>query len=239
MLHNTTLLYGRKLGATDGEIGQVKDFYFDDMTWKLRYIVADTGSWLTGRQVLLSHHAFGPEAFGRVAGATDPLRVNLTRKQIEDSPSTDAHRPISRQFEDEYHRYYGYATYWQEGGAWSGASFPVVLAPPLPAGRPHHGHNQRDDVHLRSTKSTTGYSLHATDGEIGSVSGYIVDGETWEIRELVVETGHWYAGKTIYVATKNITRVSYDHSSVFVNLTKENVTETPPHEVAQTDAKQH
>ena len=81
MLRSIKQFLGDKLGASDGEIGQVKDFYFDDQNWAVRYLVADTGSWLAGRQVLISPHAF-PEGFrGKV------LRVNLTRKQIEDSPS--------------------------------------------------------------------------------------------------------------------------------------------------------
>src|SRR5690348_15861657 len=77
MLHSIKLLYGDKLGASDGHIGHVKDLYFDDKHWVVRYVVADTGSWLPGRQVLISPHAFGslPQA-GKV------LRVNLTRKQI-------------------------------------------------------------------------------------------------------------------------------------------------------------
>jgi hypothetical protein len=52
-------LLGDQLGASDGDIGHVKDFYFDDKSWAVRYVVADTGSWLPGRQVLLSPHSFG------------------------------------------------------------------------------------------------------------------------------------------------------------------------------------
>ena len=105
MLHSIQERYGEKLRASDGEIGHVRDFYFDDKNWTVRYLVADTGHWLTGRLVLISPHAFGhlhPE--GKV------LLVNLTRKQIEDSPSIDEHKPVSRQHEEEYHRHYGYLT---------------------------------------------------------------------------------------------------------------------------------
>ncbi|MEO6875903.1 MAG: PRC-barrel domain-containing protein [Opitutaceae bacterium] len=232
MLHHTKQIYGRKLGATDGEIGHVKDFYFDDQTWTIRYLVVETGAWLTGRQVLLTPHAFGPHAFGLAATSDDVLHVKLTRKQIEDSPLIDAHRPISRQNEDDYYRYYGWPTYWQGGGLWgmwgmSPALPTPIAANPSAAANPHPG-----DLHLRSTKSATGYRLHATDGEVGSVSGFMVDGQSWEIREIVVETGHWFAGKTIFVSTKNITRISYDDSSVFVNLTKADIAQTAKDTVA-------
>ena len=106
MLHSIQQRYGEKLRATDGEIGHVRDFYFDDKTWTIRYLVADTGGWLTDRQVLISPHALGhlyPQ--GKV------FLVNLTREQIEKSPSIDEHKPVSRQHEEEYHRYYGYPYY--------------------------------------------------------------------------------------------------------------------------------
>ncbi|MDI1249250.1 MAG: PRC-barrel domain-containing protein [Lacunisphaera sp.] len=230
MLQNIQQLYGRKLGATDGDIGHVKDFYFDDKTWAVRYLVADTGTWLSGREVLLSPHAFGPRAVELFGGGAEAVQVNLTRQQIEASPSIESHRPVSRQHEEEYFRYYGWPTYWQDGGMLGLAGFPVVTPPP--ENRPHHGHNQRDDLHLRSTKAVTGYHIHATDGQIGSVSGFMVDGKNWAISELVVETGHWYAGKTILVLSRNIDRISYDDSTVFVNLTMDDIRQTAKNDVA-------
>src|SRR5579862_6064857 len=103
MIQSIKQLYGAKLGAVDGEIGHVKDFYFDDQNWTIRYLVADTGSWLSGRQVLIS-----PHALGRLDQGEKILRVNLTRKQIEDSPSIASHKPVSRQYEEEYYQYYGW-----------------------------------------------------------------------------------------------------------------------------------
>ena len=236
MFQNIKQLYGKKLGASDGDVGHVADFYFDDKTWAVRYLVADTGSWLPGRQVLLTPHAFGNHAFGRSDADVDVLRVNLTRKQIEDSPSIESHRPVSRQYEEEYYTYYGWPAYWEGGGMLGAASFPVVLPPSTPDKLQHHGHNQKDDIHLRSTKSVTGYSIQATDGAIGTVNSFMVDGRTWAIREMVVETGHWYAGKEILVLPENIERISYEESTVFVNLKKEDLQQTMGNDVAQAGA---
>jgi len=237
MLQNTKQIYGRKLGATDGEIGHVKDFYFDDQTWTIRYLVVDTGSWLSGRQVLLTPHAFGSHAlgshaFGISAASDDVLHVKLTRKQIEDSPSIDTHRPISRHYEAEYYNYYGWPAYWQGGGLWGMWGMGPIVPPPIPARGPDQAPHQQGDLHLRSTKAVRGYGLHATDGEAGSVSGFMVDGQSWEIREIAVETGHWYAGKTICVLTKDITRISYVDSSVHVNLSKADIIQTKKDEIA-------
>ncbi len=165
MLHHLKDLYGKRLGASDGDIGRVKDLYFDDRTWAMRYLVADTGDWLKGRMVLLSPHAFGH--FDR---AVETLPIDLTRKRIEDSPSMDLHLPVSRQYEEEYHRYYGLTPYW-EGSRMSGMTgYP---APALPSEElPPPGHPSRAELRLQSTLAVTGYHLQTVDGKIGHVSGF-------------------------------------------------------------------
>ena len=230
MLHNIKELYGNKLAASDGDIGHVEDFYFDDKTWAVRYLVANTGTWLSGRQVLLS-----PHAFNRWDRDNKSLRVNLTRKQIENSPSIDLHRPVSRQYEEEYYRYYGWPTYWDGGGMWGVGEYPVAL-PPAKEEIVAHQHHRRDDKHLRSTLAVTGYHIQAADGAIGHVTGFMVDDKSWGIRELVVETGHWYSGKEILISPSKIERIGYDESKVFVNLTKADIQHTMENDVAKAGA---
>ena len=91
MLRNVKTLKGYKLGALDGDIGKVKDFYFDDQRWTVRYLVADTGSWLPGKQVLIS-----PHALKKVREVEKIIDVALSKKRIEDSPSVDLDKPVSR-----------------------------------------------------------------------------------------------------------------------------------------------
>lgn len=229
MFQNTLDLYGKQLSASDGIIGSVKDFYFDDETWSLRYMVADIGTWLPGRKVLLPPDAFGHGGFRRSDEDSEVLRVSLTRQQIEDSPSIETHATVSRQYEKEYYQYYGWPGYWQDGGMWGATMMPMVMMPPVDPNLPV----RQDDVHLRSTKEVTGYHIHAADGVIGSVSGFMVDGVNWKIHELAVESGHWYAGKTIFLLPADIIRISYDDSSVFVNLTMEAIRETAKNHVVQ------
>jgi hypothetical protein len=231
MLRSLKQIYGDKLGATDGEIGHVKDFYFDDVNWAVRYVVADTGSWLTGRQVLLS-----PHSLGRLVQAGGVLRVSLTRKQIEDSPSIESHKPVSRQYEEEYHRYYGWPYYWQGDALWGMSGVPFLALPsgPMPdelntAGGPP---SQRADAHLRSTKAVNGYHLQATDGLLGHVCDFMMDDQTWAIGQLVVKTGHRLSGKEVQIPMNKVDRVSYEESTVFVRLTSEAVEHSPPHYLA-------
>jgi uncharacterized membrane protein len=208
-------LYGQALGAKDGAIGHVKDVYFDDKTWAIRYLVADTGSWLNERQVLLS-----PHSYGKWDRATQSLKINLTRAQLEASPAADLHRPVSRQFEQEYYAYYGWPAYWVgDGFGGIGGAPPMIpLAVPPADAKKHHGHNQRDDVHLHSTRAVKGYAVHATDGALGKLTDFIADDRIWRITELVVETGHWYAGKEILVETSQPGQVSYDEAKISLEL---------------------
>jgi hypothetical protein len=227
MLQNIKELYGYKLAASDGDLGRVKDFYFDDKTWVIRYLVADTGSWLTGRLVLLSPHAFGELApFGKT------LHIKLRKKQIEDSPSIEMHKPVSRQYEIEYYQYYGWPAYWNGGAMWGMGGYPVILPPSKDEMAAHLLHRP-DDKHLRSSSAVTGYEIHAADGVIGQVTGFLADERSWEIRDVVVEAGHWYAGKEILIPTAKVERISYEHSSVFVNLTKADIQRTAEFDVAK------
>ncbi|MFI5337848.1 MAG: PRC-barrel domain-containing protein [Opitutales bacterium] len=227
MLQNLNELYGSKLAATDGDIGHVKDFYFDDQTWMIRYLIADTGSWLTGRLVLLS-----PHAFGILDHYDKTLHVKLHKKQIEDSPPIESHRPVSRQYEEQYHRYYGWPDYWESGGLWGMGGCPAVLPPPPQVTPSRPGHQQRDDINLRSIKAVTGYHIEATDGAIGSVCGFLVDDKSWAIRQLLVEAGHWYSGKEIQISPRLVGRISHPESKVFVNLTKADIRRTAVDAVA-------
>ena len=226
MVRSIKQLYGDKLGASDGEIGHVKDFYFDDQNWAVRYLVADTGSWLPGRQVLISPHAFGNlEQTGNV------LRVNLTRKQIENSPSIESHKPVSRQYEEEYYRYYGWPFYWQGDALWGMSGFPILELPskPLP-GEPTPAsdrHPESADAHLRSAQAVNGYHLQASDGTSGHVCDFMMDAQSWAIRQLVIKTGHRFSGKEVQLPTRMVDRISYPDSTVFVNLTRAAVEQSP------------
>ena len=120
MLSKAKTLQGYKLESRDGEIGKVNEFYFDDRHWAIRYLVADTGKWLTGRQVLIS-----PYALVAVNKEEQHITIDLTKKQIEASPSLYSDKPVSRQFEQAYYGYYGYPMYW--GGPYMWGPYPYLV----------------------------------------------------------------------------------------------------------------
>jgi hypothetical protein len=226
MLRSIKQLYGDKLGASDGEIGHVKDFYFDDQNWAIRYLVADTGSWLPGRQVLLS-----PHSLGRLDQAGKVLGVNLTRNQIEHSPSIESHKPVSRQYEEEYYRYYGWPFYWQGDALWGMSGFPILELPakPFPSEQTPAKGPPRADAHLRSAQAVNGYRLQASDGMIGHVCDFMMDARSWAIAQLVIKTGHRFSGKEVQIPANLVDRISYEESTMFISMTKEAVEQSPAH----------
>ncbi len=219
MLSKAKLLRGYTLNSRDGEIGKVKEFYFDDRHWAIRYLVADTGNWLTGRQVLIS-----PYSMVAIDSEAEQITVDLTQKQIEESPSLDTDKPVSRQFENTYYGYYGLPMYW--GGPHMWGSHPHPVRDPEKRRMSTPGEKPWD-AHLRSTQKVTGYHIQAKDGEIGHVEDFIVDDETWAIRYLIIDTGAWWTGKKVLVSPKWIERVSWNESKVFVNLPRETVKQSP------------
>src|ERR1035437_6250786 len=88
-----------------------------------------------------------------------------------------------------------------------------------------------------SRRDAFGYHIEATDGPIGSVSSFMVDDKSWAIRELVVETGHWYSGKEILISPSKIERISHEEPKVFVNLSKADIQGTGEKEGARARAE--
>jgi hypothetical protein len=219
MLSKVKTLSGYKLEARDGEIGNVKEFYFDDRHWTVRYLVAETGSWLTGRKVLIS-----PYALRGVNKVEKSLSVDLTRKQIEDSPPLESHKPVSQQFEDDYYGYYGWPLYWSGAAAWGTTAIPH--RDPKSVAR-HEREAKSWDRHLRSTAEVTGYDIQALDGEIGHVDDFVVDDASWQIRYLVVATTNWWPGRKVLVSPLWIDRVQWSDSKVFVHLSRETIQNSP------------
>jgi uncharacterized protein YrrD len=231
MLQNTEKLYGKKLAALDGEIGRVKDLYFDDAAWAIRYVVVDTGHWLTGRLVLLT-----PHAFAKLDQDEQTLRVSLSKKQIQDSPSIASHETVSRQFEEQYYRSYGWPAYWQGGQMWGISGSPLAFSPQPPDIEVRKSLEPVADRHLQSTKEVAGYHVQAADGSVGHVRGFKVDPVSWAIQEMVVETGPWHFGKEVLISTGEIESIDVAGKSVLVKIKKADIRIVHDNEAVQSGA---
>ena len=228
-------------GTTEGAIGDVKDLYFDDEAWVIRYLVVETGSWLSSRKVLVS-----PIAAGKPDWAAKLLPVSLTREQLKNSPDIDTEMPVTRQHETDYLDYYSYPYYWGGMGLWGGGGYPGMLMPgyagygsatatraEADSAQARTEARQRDeDPHLRSCKEVVGYHIEASDGEIGHVQSLLVDEDSWAIRYLGVSTSNWWLGHDVLVAPQWIQRVSWAEQTVAVDLTREALKQAPRYDSA-------
>jgi sporulation protein YlmC with PRC-barrel domain len=230
MLRSTKDLEGYAIEATDGMIGEVKDVYFDDEKWVVRYLIVETGSWLASRKVLIS-----PIAIGKADWAASVLAVSITKDQVKNSPDIDTDKPVSRQHEMQYLNYYSYPYYWGGTSLWGGGAYPGAMLMNVGYGgcyadylEGQADHAQADDdPHLRSGKAVTKYHIRATDGDIGHVGGLLVDEETWAVRYLVVEAGNWWLGHQVLIAPQWIEKVSWTDHTVSVNVARQAVKHAP------------
>lgn len=220
MLRSALHLRSYQIAGTDGGLGKIKDLLFDDRLWVVRYLVADSGSWLPGRRVLIP-----PAVVEQPDWDERVLPVNLTRNQIKESPGLDEDRPVSRQHEVEMHAYYGWAPYW---------AGPAGLHPPVvpPQEADLIPETERGDPSLRSCVEVTGYRVSASDGALGQVEDLIVDDEGWPIRYAVVGTKTWLPGRKILIPPRWVRSFSWDERRAALELTCEQIKNGPEYNPA-------
>jgi sporulation protein YlmC with PRC-barrel domain len=241
VLHRMKDLEGYTIAAVDGVIGHVKDFYFDDDSWVIRYLVVQTGQWLSHRRVLIS-----PIAINQPNWSERSFPAGITQERVKNSPSIDTDKPVSRQHEKEYLGYYGYPRYWVGGGLWGwGVNPRMVLGgvgserTATGSGRAHAEKSGIDadenseglphDPHLRSGNEISSYDVHAEDGDIGHVQGILVDEKSWAIRYLIVNTSNWWLGHEVLIPPQWIVGVSWEDRKVSVSLSRHAVRASPPY----------
>jgi hypothetical protein len=232
MLWNASAINGYAIEASDGQIGSVSDFLFDDGTWLVRWLVVDTGNWLSGRKVLLP-----PSVLAQLYAKEKVFAVKLTMQQVKDSPDIDTDRPVSRQMETSVYDYYGWSPYWGTGFYMGGYAY-------MPGGMaesPYLGLTQRqaeiaderhrdDDVHLRSIEAVTGYHTHATDGAIGHVEDFLVEDENWSVHYLVVDTRNWWPGKKVLISPRSVQDIDWTDRLVNLDVDRQKVKSGPAYD---------
>ena len=225
MLKSVKEITGYVLNAQDGEIGRCKDFLFDDELWTIRYMVADTGKWLSGKKVLIS-----PISLGETDWSFKRFQVHLKKQQIKEAPPLDEHAPVSRQYEIKFHEHFGYPTYWVGTETWGLHANPVALA----AEKKEEfveDIKKSNDPHLRSIKEVTGYHIQANDGDMGHVEDFIANDKSWTIRYVVVDTRNWLpGGRKVLISPAWIESIDWPESRMMVDLSTEQIKESPEYD---------
>ena len=217
MLRSLRKTLGYALMAEDGTIGRCRDFLFDDADWVVRYMVADTGTWIPRRKVLIA-----PAFLDEPDWPAEKLPVSLIKGEIEGSPPLDVDLPVSRQHEEALAEYFRLPAWWsvasddEEEGV---AEAAVEAAAPEP-----------EDPHLRSLQEVLDYTIDAEDGEVGHVEDLVVDDQEWTIRYLMVDTRDWLPGRKVLVAPRWLRELDWAGKRAVVELTREQIEESPEYE---------
>ena len=243
MLWTASVINGYAVAASDGQIGTVSDFLFDDTNWLVRWLVVDTGNWLSGRKVLLP-----PSVLGHLDPKEKTCSVKLTMQQVKDSPEIDTDLPVSRQMETSVYGYYGWSPYWGAGATGGYAFMPggisIIGGTTMAAARPlgsrlreeaiAEAELSHDDPHLRSIEAVNGYHIHASDGEIGHVDDFLIGDADWSIRYLVVDTKNWWAGKKVLISPRSVAEIDWVDRLVNIDVDRQRIKDSPAYDAATT-----
>ncbi len=207
MLLVVSALKGYAIEASDGRIGAVNDVLFDDETWKMRWLVIETGTWLNERKVLVH-----PSAIGQADHERQELRVTLTKAQVKGSPDIFQGQPVSRQMEAHLFDYYGWDRYW--GSSYFGAG---AIASPL-SSPPYFGAGAINEAAGAEAGPDSG------DPHLRSVAAVAA----WDIRYLIVDTRNWWPGKHVLVSPYAVREISWSDRLIRLGVARDQVKASPP-----------
>ncbi|EDM37833.1 hypothetical protein PBAL39_15449 [Pedobacter sp. BAL39] len=203
------------LDAKDGEIGKIKDIYFDDHTWELRYFIVETGSWLFQRKVLISPDAVDSEA----KISSNVLPVNLTKDQVEHSPNIDTDMPVSRQMESSLFDYYSWPLFGR-----AGMGYPTTGMLKGATAFANKVEREPDfDPHLRSFKHIAQYEVWNAQGRVGLAKDFIINTSDWKISFLLLDDASTSDRERVVVAAECIISVDWDTYKVKISLKNDEI----------------
>jgi hypothetical protein len=203
MLNRLKALLDHQIHASDGLIGTLQDFYFDDAQWIMRYLVVDVGKFMHGRKVLIS-----PVAIVGIDAANQTVSLKHSKEQIKNSPDINVEKPVYRQLEDQLLNYYGWVAHWTPQH-----NLPEPQSQAVPTG----------DTHLRSMNNVCKYTIMAFDGRVGSIVDFIVDDNGWRLPLVVIDTGHYLSADKVVIPAPHIKGIRVEDKEISIDLNKADV----------------
>ncbi len=222
MIRSLNEIKGYRIVAKDGDIGKVSDFYFDDRDWVVRYLVDKTGFWLFGRQVLIS-----PQSMKKPNWSRKEFPVSLTREQVENSPTVEADKTVSRKHEKELTGYFGWPAYWAGNPGGFSQGYYAGVPSPVYTRDIAEDEGSEGKAQLRSFREVNGYTIDTESGDLGEVDDFLVDDENWIIRYMIVDTKKVLEGKKVLISPEWIKWISWYQKKVSVNMQKETIKSCP------------
>ncbi|MFS0787910.1 PRC-barrel domain-containing protein [Shouchella sp. 1P09AA] len=259
MLIHAKSLSKFNMNATDGELGQLDDFYIDSHTLNVRYFVGDTRTWFFGGKVLLN-----VDAFTDIDLDEGHISINATKEQIKNSPKPDDAAPINRFYEQELSEHYGWPAYWSVPAVPTASGYGTTTAAGAPLIPPVYTPNPTETaedtkatmrtgaeeqkmeekfqqhVHLFSLDELKGYHVHAKGGEVGKVLDFVlhfdknVEIGNWSVRYMIVDVGGFMQKEPIIVPMQTVKEVTWFDNSIIIDLDKEKIEEAEEYTTEQT-----
>ena len=241
MLRKMKTLEGFTVHGNDGDLGKVEDFYFDQHSFVMRYLVIDTGSWLEHEQTLIS-----PKAFKEINYENEEILVDLNSDELEESPSIKKNKPVSKVMEEKVVKHFDWPIYWTSPHPSDG--------PPIETGRiirkkilnfneltdeEKQSKEEEVETNLRSFNEVRGYHIQAKDKEFGHLEDLFLDEENWVIRYLLIDTRNILPGKDVLIAPEWIQSISWNDEKIFVNKTKEEIKSAPEYKEEKSEYLVH
>jgi hypothetical protein len=222
---------GFTVETTDGTKGKVRDFLFDEDDWIIRYIEADFGSFFKEKRILLPVGVIKDPNWD---GKHFPL--NLTKEEIEKSPAPEDKPTVSKEYEKELMKHYGFPAYWSPEfipPAHTGLYYPVR---PMKVSTKEVSEEkvveENLDSKLRSFNEVNGYYILATDGHLGHLEDMIADNADWQMIYVVVDTSNWRPwSKKVVLLINWLEKISYESSEVSINLHSDVIKNAPEYDV--------
>lgn len=231
MLKNLKKIINFKIQAmgSNDTFGKVKDIYFDDEKWAVRYLVVDTGSWLSERLTLVS-----PYNLIDIDWEEGIVWTDLTKKQIEGGPLAKLNKAVSRLYEAQYNSYYELPDYWSNGfgveidGLWAGRYYPH-RPEMLETYNSDFNYESENEEHLCSMEEILGYHIEAVgDDDFGVVADFILDAASWALRYIVIDTHQfWPGGKKILFSPVWMEKFDRSHKKLVTNFHRKVIESCP------------
>lgn len=226
MVRSLKGIVGYRLDAQGDCVGKVKDLLFDDEKMAVRYIVANTGGWLSKHKVLISPHHLHEPNLERIGNYFD---LALTKAKVENAPLLQTEAPISRQYEDAFAAYYDHPPYWSGAMIWGFHGSPGGAAIP-PDGQPAPPDDVIDQIeksHLRSFEEVRKYDIQASDGIIGVLDDLIVECDSWRLRYVIVDINGWIPGGKRMLDIDWLDGFDFTGAVAKIDLPKEKIKNAP------------
>ncbi len=212
--------------AIDRDIGRCKNILFNDEDFVVRYLQADTNTWLPlSRKVVIS-----PISITRVAESDEQIYIGMSSEALKNSPSIDEHKPVSREYEALFSKYFGYGYYWVGPGTWGEYAHPTELVDKelkhLKFAEELTEQQEGMSNHLRECSEIESYKIQTLEGQVGHISDFVFDTSSWAMPLLVVDTHNWWpGGRSLALHVRHIKEIDWATHTVHVNLSEKEMKE--------------